>query len=79
MPMDLTNGSRLDSYEGSGEILGNGECIGVEDLDGSPGRGYWLLQRPVVRVAILVGDDTRWASDILLLDIFRRLGAWENE
>lgn len=79
MPMDLTNGSRLDSYEGSGEIVSNGECIGVEDLDGSPGRGYWLLQRPVVRVAILVGDDTRWASDILLLDIFRRFGAWENE
>jgi len=77
--MNLTNGPRLDGYEGSSEILGNGECIGVEDLDSSPGRGYWLLQGPVVRIAVLVGNDACWASDVLLLDIFRCFGARENE
>jgi len=79
MPMNLTNSSRLDGYEGSSEILSNGECIGVEYLDGSPGCGYWLLQRPVVRITLLVGNDTCWTSDVLLLDIFRCFGARENK
>lgn len=78
VPVELAHGTGLDGEEGGGEVLGDGEGQGVEDLDAAAGDGVGVLLREVVAVGAGEGDRTGGPGDVLLRDVLGRGRAVED-
>lgn len=77
MPVHLAHGAGLDGDEGHGKCTCYRKGRGVEDFDCAAGDLEGRLLAPVVGVALSRWDNSRRASDVLLVDILWRRGAGE--
>lgn len=65
----LAHGSRLDSEQTHGKVLGNGKCRRVQQFH-TPTRDFIrFLLREMIRVAAIARNRTRRPRDILLRDV----------
>jgi hypothetical protein len=78
VPVDLAHGAWADGDERGRDVGGDGEGLGVEDLDLAAFDAQRLLLRPVVGVALVYGGEAGGAGDVLRRDVAGHLRAGED-